>query len=475
MGVCTPSPPRSNTMPCVVLHCACHLLFSCCAILRGRGGIKYTMSARATNDLRLLRTVLKGDLLGVQELVNAGVSVNGNRRLLEDTPLVLATVKGHTRIAQFLIARGANLESAYLKDALNEKGEMSARKGMRALHLSTSAEMTAVLLKAGACPNATDADGCTPLMRVSANPTPQAVGMVLELLKGNADPRLTTKDRRIALIFAVRAGNIGSASCLLDAAPETVNHSALEHNMTPLCCAAMGGYVALADMLISRGASNRSLIATEGRYNTACPLHMAVLCLQEKTVELIVDKGKEAIGGVASVPDALLAAAQLGPVNVVRMLIGVEGQGRQEYWANLFHLGRRVLTVAAGFNSLEVVILLLQAGANEGALNEHGQLAADSIGSLVGSSMHITDSPVPVKTARRDTRVRHPVREARIRSTLRQGPAFRARSWLWPPVVQGGVTAPTGTRGNTVAAERTVVCIFRPKGPRFFAKLVLER
>lgn len=418
--------------------------------------------------------MVNGDLLGVQELVNAGVSVNGNPRLLRDIPLILATVKGHIRIAEFLLARGANLESACLEDVVNENGEMSARKGTRALHISSSPEMTYVLLKAGACPSATDADGCTPLMRAVENPKPLAVGMIRQLLKRNADPRLTTKDGNMALHFAVGAGNIDAVSCLLDAAPETLNHPALEYYITPLCFAAMGGYVALADVLISRGARTRPLIATRGRRNISCPLYVAVASLQEKSVELIVDKGMEAVGGIASVPAALLAAAQFGLVNVVRMLIGVQGQGRQEYWANLLHLGWRVLTVAAGFNSLEVVILVLQAGANEGALDEGGKLAVDSIGSLVRSSIHVTDSPVPVKTARRDTRVRDPVREARIRSTLRQGPAFRARSWLWPPTAQGGVTAPTVARGDTVAARRTA-CVRRPKGTRFFAKLVLER
>ncbi|CBN80224.1 similar to ankyrin 2,3/unc44 [Ectocarpus siliculosus] len=117
------------------------------------------------NDSQLLHKVVNGDLPGVQELVNAGVSVNGNLRPLRDIPLILATVEGHIRIAKFLIARGANLESACLEDVGNENGEMSARKGTRALHLSSSPEMTSVLLKAGACLNATDADGCTSLVR----------------------------------------------------------------------------------------------------------------------------------------------------------------------------------------------------------------------------------------------------------------------------------------------------------------------
>ncbi|CAM9380318.1 unnamed protein product [Ectocarpus sp. 12 AP-2014] len=125
-------------------------------MFRGRGGIKYAMF----NDSQLLHEVVNGDLLGVQELVNAGVSANSNTRLLRDIPLILATVKGHIRIAKFLMTRGANLESACLEDVVNENGEMSASKGTHALHLSSSPEMTSVLLKAGACPHATDADGC---------------------------------------------------------------------------------------------------------------------------------------------------------------------------------------------------------------------------------------------------------------------------------------------------------------------------
>ncbi|CAM9688332.1 unnamed protein product [Ectocarpus sp. 13 AM-2016] len=96
-------------------------------MFRGRGGIKYAIF----NDSQLLHKVVNEDLLGVQELVNARVRANGNPRLLQDIPLILATVKGHIRIAELLITRGANLESACLEDVVNENGDIREERDAR--------------------------------------------------------------------------------------------------------------------------------------------------------------------------------------------------------------------------------------------------------------------------------------------------------------------------------------------------------
>ncbi|CAM9745515.1 unnamed protein product [Ectocarpus sp. 4 AP-2014] len=98
-------------------------------LIRALPAVSPQLTYAMFNDSQLLHKVVNGDSLGIQELVNTGVSVNGNPRLLRDIPLILTTVKDHIRIAEFLIARGANLESACLEDVVNENGEMSARNG----------------------------------------------------------------------------------------------------------------------------------------------------------------------------------------------------------------------------------------------------------------------------------------------------------------------------------------------------------
>lgn len=84
-----------------------------------------------------------------------------------------------------------------------------------------------------------------------------------------------------------------------------------------------------------------------------------------------------------------------------------------------------MLHFAAEFTSLGAVKLLLAAGADEAAVDNHGALPRDVIGTAQ------PEFGPPIES--------DPTNEAAIARVLKRGPAFRARSWAWPA---GGVSEP---------------------------------
>lgn len=441
-------------------------------------------------DAQLLRAVLAADFPAVRKLVKSGVSANGNRQVMQDTPLLVASIRGHFAIAKFLIGAGADVEAGYLEDQ-HERGEKVAGKWMRPLHLANNAETAAVLLREGADPNARDAKGCTPLIQAARCRDPGVVGVVRELLNGGADPRLGARDGAIALFSAISSGNTAVMEELLARAPETVNHAAVKDGMTPLCLAAVAGSVDVIELLLSRGATNRVALERRGIGNATCPLFVAVLGRKEEAARCLVEKGTEAIGGFDLIHGALFAAAaQSGPPNMLRTLLTAGGADRQKHWASSRHRGLCLLSYAAGYNSLKAVDVLLRAGAIETAVDAHGQDAFDAVGSRVGAYDEVAHSPIPQGFAR----VRDPVKEAVIRRMLRRGPAYRARSWAWPTTVQNGARARPSSTGSAVSAGVSArpkvahhvsdnansrlsvpVRIQRPTGRRSFSGVALQR
>ncbi|CAN0065953.1 unnamed protein product [Scytosiphon promiscuus] len=451
--------------------------------MRGKGD--------SSRDAQLLRAVLAADFPTVRKLVKSGVSANGNRQVMQDTPLLVASTRGHVAIAEFLIGAGADVETGYLADQ-HERGQQVASKGMRPLHVARKAEMAALLMREGADPNARDAKGCTPLVLAARSRDPAAVVVLRELLSGGADPRLRARDGAIALFSAINGGNTASIKELLALAPETVNHSAVRDGMTPLCLAAMSGRVEVIELLLSRGATNKTALQRLGMANVACPLFLAVIGRKEEAVRCIVEKGIEAIGGFDLVPSALFAAAaQPGPPNMLRTILTAGGADRQAHWARCRHLGLRVLNYAAGHNCLRAVDVLLRAGASETGIDSHGQDAIDAVGTRVGASDDMAHGQTPCSPP---PRVKDPATEAAIRRMLRRGPAYRARSWAWPatlkegsPARVGGVTvAPAAcvrardkmvhpVSGDEIVPRRVPVRIQRPTGPRVFSRFAFDR
>ncbi len=122
--------------------------------------------------------------------------------------------------------------------------------------------------------------------------------------------------------------------------------------------------------------------------------------------------------------DALTGVAMTGNVRMLRELVRADG-GRHVAGAKT-SLGMTALHFTAGYCHPRATALLLQAGADENAVDAHGE------------------TPFDVIDTKRSVNVRHGIGRRLVRRILSRGPAFRAMSWAWPalPCGEGGGGVP---------------------------------
>lgn len=156
-------------------------------------------------------------------------------------------------------------------------------------------------------------------------------------------------------------------------------------------------------------------------------------------------------------PDSLASAAKEGRTRLLKLLLTVgRGDRTTGYWANYNVWCGPLLNVTARYATVGCVGVLLAAGADERVPDDEGKTAGDMIGKLlVGGSKSAS--------FRFD--------KAAISRTLLRGPAYRARSWTWPPVASladGAVAFPCGQPRKTPLGVR----IFRRRGEKLVLRLI---
>lgn len=150
------------------------------------------LKSAAAPRLSLHRAVDEGDFAAVKSLIDAGADVNA-RSNDEWTPLMLATIKGHTQMVEALLGNGAD------SNARN-------RKGWTALMFAVSmsdADTMRILLGAGANINARDKEGKTALMQAANENNRESVRV---LLGEGADVSLEDHAGETVLDIARRRG-----------------------------------------------------------------------------------------------------------------------------------------------------------------------------------------------------------------------------------------------------------------------------
>ena len=401
-------------------------------------------------DGRLMVEITNKSILGVERCLAEGASVNGSARSGEDyPPIVCAAAIGSTRMVELLVEKGASVNAGVWRDG----GDFP--KHSRAIHVVISTDSRAsldslrVLLRAGANPDMKDVNGCTALMmacRVVERGARTCVGMARELLAAGADVNLQDKDGRVALHYAAFSGNVELIDTLLsEPSLSTLNHIT-QDGKTPLLVATEFNHPAALARLVAAGASQSA--ARELR-DYQCPFKSSVVAQREDLVRILVtSRGMEAVGGApAVIPSALACVRMRGAAKVLGLVLGAEGQEeRQAAWANhCAVLGVPMLSLAAGFGVLANVKVLLAAGALETTLNPAGGTPSDVVGNLM-----------------RPGDVKDPREEAAISRELQRGPAYRARSMLWP-----SETREAGGDGRAAAAAPLGVRIYRRTNPKF--------
>ena len=151
-----------------------------------------SLKSGAAPRLSLHRAVDDGDFAALKSLIEAGADLNA-RSNDEWTPLMLATIKGHTAMVQVLLKNGADA------NARNRKGWTAL---MFACSMSDADNMR-ILLTEGSNVNARDKEGKTALMQAANENNRESVKVLLEM---GADVSLEDHTGETALDIARRRG-----------------------------------------------------------------------------------------------------------------------------------------------------------------------------------------------------------------------------------------------------------------------------
>jgi hypothetical protein len=127
-----------------------------------------------------------------------------------DTALHMAAAAFQTRIAEELMARGADVRARNRRGAQPLHYAVDGRPGLTAWDPGAQAKIIIMLIRAGADPNAVDKSGVAPLHRAVRNRCAAAVGA---LINGGADPMAPNKSGSTPMLLATRnTGRGGSGS-----------------------------------------------------------------------------------------------------------------------------------------------------------------------------------------------------------------------------------------------------------------------
>lgn len=372
----------------------------------------------------LLEGAFDGNMKRVEAALASGASVDG-ASWLPCTPIAVAAAMNEVKIADFLIARGADTAKPAVKEVPCPGWDIPIMPGERPLHTAAMRGhveiVRSLLKKAHADPNATDKTGCTALLLTCACPN-YRVKVVRLLLDAGADPTLPESHGYYPLHLVAQKGHIDLVDILYAKAPSTLNRYSAGGE-TPLSVASSHGFENVVLRLLSHGAMQRMPV-TQG---CLLPLAAAAEKGYEGVVRVLLNEGFEAVGGTATLPMSLHRAVCYRRPRILRMLLEVSGKLSQPVWANANLNGMSLLHYSAGQCCPGSVNALLAAGANEATRDLLGRTPREVIGEDLGLERLTMDGG----------------KQVAIRRMLEQSPAYRARSWAWPTEEADG-----GDRGD---------------------------
>ena len=306
-----------------------------------------------------------GDEAAVNQLLSGGgtaVASLEHTDSARNTPLLIATRKGHTPVVKLLLAAGANKEAPHGFDGSTPL-HWAADKGR--------VQVMQLLLDAGANKEATTRlGGGTPLhWAIEGRPEARAEAVRL-LLEGGANAKAKKRDGRTPLLLAVDKGDAMVVRLLLEGGADP--NARDDRGDTPLHCATEKGDASVAKLLLEAGADSST--ASEDK---RAPLIVAVSHVVRgkpdsmPLVKLLLEAGADTAattGSYATSDDSvsfvdppvtsLYIAARCGSAELVQLLLNAGAV--QELEGN-----RAPLYVAAAEGHATVVEVLLRAGGDK--------------------------------------------------------------------------------------------------------------
>jgi ankyrin repeat protein len=167
-----------------------------------------------------LSAVRRGDVEEVARLLDAKPHLveARNHRTYDQTPLIMAVVRGHVDLVRLLLERGADVNDVggYGRTALHRAAEEGHE------------EVVSILLDCGADPSKKDIYGCTPLMAASCNGHLGVARRLLQVPECGLDER--DDGGSTALWWACHYGHVEVARTLLLAGAD---HILASYGQTP--------------------------------------------------------------------------------------------------------------------------------------------------------------------------------------------------------------------------------------------------
>lgn len=161
-----------------------------------RGFDPNTLSPEGLDGLYL--ALREPSLKAAQALIDWPKTRVETRTRQDESPLMMAALKGHTDMVRKLIARGADV---------NKPGWAPLHYAATGGHL----QIMEILLEHHAFIDAESPNGTTPLMMAARYGTPQAVKL---LLQAGADTAMKNQLGMTAVDFAIQIGNVDAADLI---------------------------------------------------------------------------------------------------------------------------------------------------------------------------------------------------------------------------------------------------------------------
>lgn len=201
-----------------------------------------------STTLKMIVTSSKGDIQGVQELLQQGMEIESTD-LVGNTPLIFAARYGRNDEARFLIEQGADV------NARSKTGGTPLREAVNKM----DAETVRLMLDAGAMVDVKDVEGETALFYAVRHGFLDALEM---LLAHGADPNVRNNNGDTSLMYAVRQDVpwsdhgtlIISALIMKGADPNLVNYN----RESAICIAKRYANHTIERVLLEYGANENS-------------------------------------------------------------------------------------------------------------------------------------------------------------------------------------------------------------------------